>query len=95
MALRKQFISTSNLIAKTEYGEVTAGQQDIALNPTIKITQIKGSKEKLSITVEFSDSKIVFYKNYSFSPDMNGANFIAQAYMHLKTLPEFAGATDC
>ena len=22
-------------------------------------------------------------------------NFIAQAYVHLKTLPEFAGATDC
>jgi len=27
--------------------------------------------------------------------DINGANPIAQAYVHLKTLPEFAGATDC
>lgn len=27
--------------------------------------------------------------------DMAGANPIAQAYAHLKTLPEFAGATDC
>jgi hypothetical protein len=32
---------------------------------------------------------------YSFAPDLNGKNFIAQAYEHLKTLPEFAGATDC
>ncbi len=27
--------------------------------------------------------------------DINGANPIAQAYVYLKTLPEFAGATDC
>jgi hypothetical protein len=27
--------------------------------------------------------------------DLNGANPIKQAYEHLKTLPEFAGATDC
>lgn len=34
-------------------------------------------------------------RTYSFVPDMNGPNFIRQAYLHLKTLPEFAGATDC
>lgn len=27
--------------------------------------------------------------------DMNGANPLAQAYAHLKTLPEFADAVDC
>ena len=27
--------------------------------------------------------------------DINGANPIAQAYAHLKTLPEFADAQDC
>lgn len=27
--------------------------------------------------------------------DLNGANPLAQAYAHLKTLPEFAGAKDC
>jgi hypothetical protein len=27
--------------------------------------------------------------------DLDGANPIKQAYTHLKTLPEFAGATDC
>lgn len=34
-------------------------------------------------------------RTYWFTPDMNGPNFIRQAYLHLKTLPEFAGATDC
>lgn len=27
--------------------------------------------------------------------DLNGLNPIAQAYLHLKTLPEFANAVDC
>jgi hypothetical protein len=27
--------------------------------------------------------------------DLNGANPIAQAYRHLKTLPEFVGSMDC
>jgi hypothetical protein len=33
-------------------------------------------------------------KQYDFSVDLNGKNAIAQAYEHLKTLPEFAGAED-
>jgi hypothetical protein len=32
---------------------------------------------------------------YKFAPNLDGANFIKQAYEHLKTLPEFSGATDC
>lgn len=31
----------------------------------------------------------------SFVPDMDGPNCIRQAYLHLKTLPEFADAVDC
>jgi hypothetical protein len=27
--------------------------------------------------------------------DIDGENPIRQAYMHIKTLPDFAGATDC
>ena len=34
-------------------------------------------------------------KIYFFTPEMNGSNFISQAYLHLKTLPEFLNATDC
>jgi hypothetical protein len=37
----------------------------------------------------FSES--IFYAPY----ELTGANPIAQAYEHLKTLPEFAGAIDC
>jgi len=34
-------------------------------------------------------------QQFTFTPNLNGSNFIAQAYEYLKTLPEFAGATDC
>jgi hypothetical protein len=34
-------------------------------------------------------------QQFTFTPNLNGSNFIAQAYDHLKTMPEFAGATDC
>lgn len=42
-----------------------------------------------------ADSNFLCTKQYSFVPDMNGGNFIAQAYAALKREPEFAGATDC
>lgn len=37
-----------------------------------------------------------FSENYHSCPyDIDGGNPFKQAYEHLKTLPEFAGATDC
>jgi hypothetical protein len=33
--------------------------------------------------------------SYSCSYDLNGGNALNQAYNHLKSLPEFAGAVDC
>lgn len=33
--------------------------------------------------------------SHEFKPTVEGDNFIAQAYEHLKTLPEFADAVDC
>lgn len=39
--------------------------------------------------------EIAGHASYEFDYDINGANPIAQAYEHLKTLPEFSGAQDC
>ena len=70
--------------------------QLVARNGYWKITDISGNKNGLSISVDAFLTD-VFYerKTSAFTPDLNGTNFIAQAYAHLKTLPEFAGATDC
>ena len=32
---------------------------------------------------------------FYFKPNMNGGNFIAQAYKHLKTQPNFNDSFDC
>lgn len=68
----------------------------------VRIDSINGTKNKLSLTVSFynkaNDSMIVAHQNlYEFHPNVNSdsQNFIKQGYDHLKTLPEFAGATDC
>lgn len=43
-----------------------------------------------------STDKPFFMENVlSCAYNIDGGNPIAQAYEHLKTLPEFAGATDC
>ena len=34
-------------------------------------------------------------KTYNCAYALDGSNAIAQAYVHLKTLPEFVGAVDC
>lgn len=65
-----------------------------------KVVQINGDKTNITFDVvcfnKTDDSMTsALKKQYSFAPNLNSGNFIAQAYNHLKTLPEFAGATDC
>jgi hypothetical protein len=67
-------------------------------NCYFKISSIKGDKETLTFSVDAmsaKDGSIIERSEYSFNPSLSGNNFIAQAYNHLKTLPAFAGATDC
>ena len=64
----------------------------------IKIEKLDGNKEQIGINVSFYrklNEQIIDNKNYLFTPLLEGKNFIAQAYEHLKTLPDFAGAVDC
>lgn len=67
-------------------------------NCYVKVQSVSGTKNSVQAVVTFSanseqeplDSMLEI-----FTPSMDGGNFIAQAYAHLKTLPEFAGAVDC
>jgi hypothetical protein len=88
MALAKTLIKTQNGFS----GEL------ILQNAYCKIYEISGSKENINFSVGISaqkDSEKLDAAFYSFVPKLDGQNFIAQAYIHLKTLPEYAGATDC
>jgi|APSaa5957512535_1039671.scaffolds.fasta_scaffold17927_2 hypothetical protein len=65
----------------------------------IKVELVNGSKDYIDASVKTTSSvtgDIISQAAYRFIPSVaTGAeNFIKQAYLHLKTLPEFADATD-
>lgn len=86
MALKKDII-----ITKAHFdGELKAS------DVYCKVESLKGSKEKQQAEVcMYAQNQIIDRKFYEFAPDMNGENFIKQAYLHLKSLEEFSGSTDC
>lgn len=68
----------------------------VANDVYFKVSSISGDKYTLSFLVTgVSDGVQVHSTNYVFEPELDGDNFIKQAYEHLKTLPEFADAVDC
>jgi len=71
------------------------GQLDVQKEAYIKVQTVSGTKETVVANVETRTEYGSTYATYEFAPLMEGGNFIKQAYEHLKTLPEFAGANDC
>jgi hypothetical protein len=99
MALKKSF--TFNGINYVAFENVYFETGESSVNTPllyIKVESVSGSKEKVQTFVSFTDEakkQKLFEKQFAFAPSMDAGNFIAQAYAYLKTLPEFAGATDC
>jgi hypothetical protein len=99
MALKKAitvsgmgFVSGVDIVVKT--GETTTTTPPLY----IKVETVAGDKASIKAAVTFKDEATGEYlmrKDYNFAPSMDGGNFIAQAYLHLKSLPEFDGAADC
>lgn len=96
MALRKSFSWSGKAQLRTD--DISASV-DASVSDTFycKVETLNGNKGRIdfqiSMTGETSDAK--GSKSYSFVPDLAAGNFIAQAYAHLKSLDEFAGAQDC
>lgn len=96
MALRKNF--TFNVVVKkfVDSTEVSSAEEVVEYESCyIKVRAIHGGKQSLTAEVEIAIGGSVKIKTYDFVPNLEGENFIAQAYEHLKTLDEFANATDC
>ena len=76
----------------------------LSLNSYVRVTSVGGGKERAIIEVKYFISQQasregkepLLIENYDFVPDCTdaGYNFIKQAYLYLKTLPEFADAID-
>ncbi|HFJ9344220.1 TPA: hypothetical protein ACGW5N_005683 [Bacillus mobilis] len=68
-------------------------------NGYIKIGSVNGDKNLINFDVQYKlnrDSETLLTRGYSFKPscESGAPNFIRQAYMFIKHLDEYAGATD-
>jgi hypothetical protein len=67
-------------------------------NTYIKVLSYSGDKHTVSFSVGYfaspDEQKMFGQEQRECSLNLNGENPIKQAYEHLKTLPEFSGATD-
>lgn len=64
----------------------------------LRVSNLQGTKNSVAYVVAFqasANNDALRHQSFSFAPDMNGANFIKQAYEHLKTLEGYKDAVDC
>jgi hypothetical protein len=87
MALSKDFTF------KSKYGV------DVVIsNCYIKVDSVNVTKSSATAIINFINSEkscVIEELLCQFAYDITGENPIKQAYLHLKTLPEFLNATDC
>jgi hypothetical protein len=97
MALRKAIEIEGKSIIQTAIGSIENGTQRLSFSAYVKVTSIHGDKNQINANINFKGDTQEFNKQYQvpMSVESSAPNFIAQVYEHLKTLPEFAGATDC
>jgi hypothetical protein len=97
MALRKNISVEGKVLIETPMGMISNGVQQISFSAYIKVINFTGDKENLIANVSFKGETQELVKQYQIplSVQAGSANFVAQTYEHLKTLPEFAGAENC
>jgi hypothetical protein len=67
-------------------------------NAYVKISGVFGNKSEMTAEVHICKAQgeePVQRRTYAYPYQIDGANHIKQGYEFLKTLSEFAGATDC
>jgi hypothetical protein len=84
MAIKKTVETVQGFTANNAYHRVEGAQ----VGKDAMTFQVRSYKDNSGLP-HFAD------KFYACTYDLDGLNPIKQAYEHLKTLPEFAGAIDC
>jgi hypothetical protein len=87
MALKKTVSLTTNLGTIATFADAYIRVDNVNVTKNVCRFSVRTHKEK--------DGQVLDQKSYMSSYEIDGVNPIKQAYEHLKTLPEFAGATDC
>ena len=95
MALKHTIAVSGELVMNSDsLGSIKLGNSSQSMSAVIHVQTVTGTKESATADVRFTVGQNCFAKPYQFTPKMDGDNFIKQAYLHLKTLPEFDGAQD-
>lgn len=84
---------TKNVTLKNNFGE-----DSVFGNAYIRVDKVIAGKASMVASVAFykaKDGAAITTQQHECPVDLDGGNFIKQAYEHIKTLPEFAGAVDC
>lgn len=74
------------------------GQQVVVPDAYIKVATLTGSKDGMRAVVEVRVTKggeFISSHDFVFVPELDGSNFIAQAYGYAKKQPQFENAQDC
>lgn len=68
------------------------------LNAYIKVDSLSGNKTQMRVSIGVyreKNGQSISNQQVIFTPDLSGANFIAQAYAAMKQDARFANAIDC
>lgn len=88
MALNKDYIETKpGLSGQLSQANAYWRVEQVSVSKSEAITSVSVYKEP--------GGALLASRVFSFAPLVNDENAIKQAYLHLKTLPEFADAIDC
>lgn len=85
MALEKTVVTNHGFEADKAYHRVEGVRLDNKTKMSFQVSSYKTQESELAFSIAA----------FACTYDIQGANPIAQAYAHLKTLSEFADAVDC
>ncbi len=78
---------------------IDVGSRSVAFDGAYaRVSEYHGTKSRISFVVTWSEAAgtaMLRQDTYVCDLNIDGDNPIRQAYLHLKTLPEFANAVDC
>lgn len=95
MALKQNITLKGRHIVDSELGRITLGKSEVDMDMTIRVISVNGRRDQVTAYVQYLSSEgYMLERTFDFVPNMDGDNFIKQAYLYLKTLPEFEGAED-